>query len=172
MTRTPFLAAAVATAALIGTPMLAEQHGMTDTTILETVREAGDFEILLRTAEAAGLAEILSGEGPFTVFAPTDDAFEALPEGMLDTLLKEQNHDRLRAILSYHVAGTRTMSGDLTDAQTIQTVNGGSLEVSIEGDEVMIGAATVTDADIASSNGVIHVIDAVLMPPEGKNSGS
>jgi len=134
--------------------------------IVETAQDAGDFETLLTAAEAAGLVEVLSGDGPFTVFAPTDEAFAALPEGTVDDLLKEENKDRLTAILTYHVAPTAAMSSDLSDGQMIDTVNGEQLEVSIDGDTVMVGEATVTQPDIEASNGVIHVIDTVLMPPE------
>ncbi|SPJ23979.1 fasciclin domain-containing protein [Palleronia abyssalis] len=128
--------------------------------IVETAQDAGNFSTLLSAAETAGLAETLSGEGPFTVFAPTDDAFAELPEGTLDELSEEELTD----ILTYHVVPMAAMSGDLSDGQMIETVNGEELEVSIDGETVMVGGATVTTADIEASNGVIHVIDTVLMP--------
>nr|WP_245749576.1 fasciclin domain-containing protein [Palleronia marisminoris] len=130
--------------------------------IVETAQDAGNFSTLLSAAETAGLAETLSGEGPYTVFAPSDEAFEALPEGTLDGLSEEQ----LTSILTYHVVPSAAMAADLSDGQMIETVNGAELEVSIDGDTVMVGDATVTQADIEASNGVIHVIDSVLMPPE------
>lgn len=161
MLRTTLLASATAAAALAGSTATAQ-----DKTIVETARDSGDFETLLSAAEAAGLAEVLSGAGPYTLFAPADGAFAALPEGTLDELLIEENRDRLTAILTYHVVPTEAMAADLADGQELETVNGEILEVSIDGDTVMVGDATVTRADIAASNGVIHVIDSVLMPPE------
>lgn len=133
-------------------------------TILETAAEAGNFTTLAAAIEAAGLVETLEGEGPFTVFAPTDEAFAALPEGTVESLLEEENRDQLTAILTYHVVPGAVMSGDLSDGMEAETVQGESITVSIDGDSVMIDGATVTSADIEASNGVIHVIDSVLMP--------
>ena len=129
--------------------------------IVATAEAAGDFSTLLQAAEAAGLVETLQGEGPLTVFAPTDEAFEALPEGKLEELLADT--DALAEILTYHVVEGAVMSSDLSDGQMVTTVNGADAEVSI-GDEVMIGDATVVTPDLEASNGVIHVIDTVLMP--------
>lgn len=162
MFRTTIIATATTAAMLAGGAAVAQDS----MTIVETAQDAGDFETLLTAAEAAGLVETLSGEGPFTVFAPTDEAFAALPEGTVEDLLKEENKEQLTSILTYHVAPAAAMSGDLSDGQMIDTVNGEQLEVSIDGDTVMIGDATVTSADIEASNGVIHVIDTVMMPPE------
>ncbi len=161
MIRNTLLTSATAAAVLAGSMAMAQ-----DMTIVETAQEAGNFETLLTAAETAGLVETLSGEGPFTVFAPTDEAFSALPEGTVDELLMEENRDRLTSILTYHVVSSEAMAADLSDGQELETVNGEMLEVSIDGDTVMIGDATVTQADIAASNGVIHVIDSVMMPPE------
>lgn len=132
--------------------------------IVETAQDAGNFETLLAAAESAGLVETLTGEGPYTVFAPTDEAFEALPEGTVDELLMEENQDELTSILTYHVVPGAVMSADLADGMEAETVEGSSVTVSIDGDTVMVGDATVTQADIEASNGVIHVIDTVLMP--------
>lgn len=146
---------------LAGTMAFAAQHE-SEMNIVETAQDAGNFSTLLSAAESAGLAETLSGEGPYTVFAPSDEAFEALPEGTIDGLSEEQ----LTSILTYHVVPSAAMAGDLSDGQMLETVNGAELEVSIDGNTVMVGDATVTQADIEASNGVIHVIDSVLMPPE------
>ena len=132
--------------------------------IVETAEAAGNFTTLLAAAEAAGLVETLKGEGPFTVFAPTDEAFAALPDGTVDNLLMEENKAQLTSILMYHVVPGTVMSTDLSDGMEATTAGDQSLMVSIDGDTVMVGDATVTQADIEASNGVIHVIDMVMMP--------
>ncbi len=134
-----------------------------DMDIVDTATEAGNFTTLLAAAEAAGLVETLKGEGPLTVFAPTDEAFAALPEGTVDTLLMPENQDQLVDLLTYHVVEGAVMSGDLTDGMETTAVNGGTLTIATEGG-VTVNGATVTTPDIAASNGVIHVIDTVLMP--------
>ncbi|SDE71818.1 fasciclin domain-containing protein [Limimaricola pyoseonensis] len=159
MLRTTLLS--MTAAAALAAPAFAGSHSeMKD--IVATAQEAGNFSTLLQAAEAAGLVETLAGEGPLTVFAPTDEAFAALPEGTLEELLADT--DQLTQILTYHVVEGAVMSSDLSDGQMVATVNGAEAEVSV-GDSVMIGDATVTTADIEASNGVIHVIDSVLMPP-------
>ncbi len=155
------LIATTATLGLAGTAALAQDEMGT---IVEIAQGSDDFSTLVSAVESAGLAETLSGEGPFTVFAPTNEAFEALPEGTLDELTMEENSDQLTSILTYHVVPSAAMAADLSDGQELETVNGETLTVSIDGDTVMIGDATVTQADIEASNGVIHVIDTVLMP--------
>ncbi|GAA5079795.1 fasciclin domain-containing protein [Roseibacterium beibuensis] len=155
------LIALAATTALAG-PAFAEAHG--GMTIVETAVEAGTFTTLVAAVEAAGLVETLSGEGPFTVFAPTDEAFAALPEGTVESLLMEENRDQLVSILTYHVVPGAVMSGDLSDGMTAATVEGSDITITL-GDTVMVNDATVTAADIEASNGVIHVIDSVIMPP-------
>lgn len=133
--------------------------------IVDTAVEAGSFTTLVSAVQAAGLEETLRGEGPFTVFAPTDDAFAALPEGTLDALLADPKGE-LADVLTYHVAAGKVMSTDLSDGMKIDTVNGAQLTVKIGSDgKVMIDDAMVVTADIETSNGVIHVIDAVLIPP-------
>ncbi|QFU08664.1 Cell surface lipoprotein MPB83 precursor [Rhodobacteraceae bacterium THAF1] len=132
--------------------------------IVETAQDAGNFTTLITAVEAAELGDTLTGEGPFTVFAPTDEAFDALPDGTVEELTMDENQQQLTDILTYHVVPMAAMSGDLSDGQEIETVNGEMLTVSIDGDTVMIDGATVTQADIEASNGVIHVIDTVLMP--------
>ena len=132
--------------------------------IVDTAVAAGSFKTLAAALKAAGLVDTLKGEGPFTVFAPTDEAFAKLPKGTLEGLLKPENKDKLAAILTYHVVAGKAMSTDLKDGQAVETVNKKELEVKIDGKNVMVGEAKVTKADIAASNGVIHVIDTVLLP--------
>ncbi|MEY8840273.1 fasciclin domain-containing protein [Cribrihabitans sp. XS_ASV171] len=131
--------------------------------IVDTAQGAGDFSTLLAAAEAAGLVETLKGDGPFTVFAPTDAAFAALPEGTVESLLMPENKDQLASILTYHVVPGKVMSGDLSDGMTPTTVQGGEITIDL-GEGVMVNDANVVNADIEASNGVIHVIDKVIMP--------
>ena len=132
--------------------------------ILSTAAAAGTFQTLVAAVEAAGLTETLSGPGPFTVFAPTDDAFAALPEGAVENLLLPENREQLSAVLTYHVASGSVMSADVAGMGSVPTLQGGQLTVDTS-QGVKINGANVTQADIQASNGVIHVIDAVLMPP-------
>ncbi len=133
--------------------------------IVDTAVEAGTFGTLVAAVQAADLVETLKSDGPFTVFAPTDEAFAALPEGTVDTLLLPENKAMLTAILTYHVVPGKVMSTDLSDGMTAATVQGGDLTVDLS-DGVKINGATVTAADIETSNGVIHVVDTVILPPE------
>lgn len=155
--RKALLALAASTA--LAAPAFADGHGMN---IVETATEAGTFTTLLAAAEAAGLVETLSGEGPLTVFAPTDEAFAALPEGTVEGLLADT--EALTSVLTYHVVPGAVMSTDLSDGMTATTVNGADITVTI-GEGVMVNDANVVAADIEASNGVIHVIDAVILPP-------
>jgi len=132
--------------------------------IVDTAASAGGFETLLAAATAAGLVGTLKGDGPLTVFAPTDAAFAALPEGTVETLLKPENKDQLIAILTYHVVPGKVMSTDLVDDMKAATVQGDTVNVDLDSG-VMINDATVVSADIETSNGVIHVIDKVILPP-------
>ena len=111
----------------------------------------------------AGLVDALKGKGPFTVFAPTDDAFAHLPQGTLESLLEPENRDQLRAILTYHVVSGKAMSNDVKPG-AVKTLQGSNLQVSMSGDNIMIDQAKVVSADIETSNGVIHVIDQVILP--------
>src|SRR6056297_3161352 len=131
--------------------------------IVSNAVNSKDHTTLLAAVEAAGLVETLQGEGPFTVFAPTDEAFAALPEGTVEELLKPENKDKLTAILTYHVVPGKVMSGDLSDGMTAATVQGGEVTIGTEGG-VTVDGANVVQADIEASNGVIHVIDGVIMP--------
>lgn len=131
--------------------------------IVDTAVAAGSFTTLAAALQAADLVDTLKGEGPFTVFAPTDDAFAALPEGTVETLLMPENKDQLVAILTYHVVAGKVMSTDLTNNMMAPTVQGSDVTIMTEGG-VTVNGANVVSADIAASNGVIHVIDAVILP--------
>ena len=133
--------------------------------IVDTAVNAGTFETLVAAVSAAELVETLKSDGPFTVFAPTDEAFAALPEGTVETLLKPENKDQLINILTYHVVPGKVMSTDLSDDMTAATVQGSEITIDLD-NGVMVNDASVTTADIETSNGVIHVIDAVILPPE------
>ena len=133
--------------------------------IVDTAASAGSFKTLVAAIEAAGLAETLKGPGPFTVFAPTDEAFAKLPAGTVETLLKPENKDKLVQILTYHVVPGKVMSGDVAGKSTeAKTVEGTMLQVDAKDGAVMVDEARVVEADIAADNGVIHVIDTVVMP--------
>lgn len=131
--------------------------------IVDVAKDAGTFDTLVAAVTAADLADTLGGEGPFTVFAPTDEAFAALPEGTVEDLLKPENKDQLVAILTYHVVPGKVMSTDLSNGMTPETVNGDTLTIMTK-DSVKVDDAFVVTADIEADNGVIHVIDKVIMP--------
>ena len=153
---------AFAAAMLIAAPALAA-----DKNIVETAAANKDFSTLVAAVKAAGLAETLSGNGPFTVLAPTNAAFAKLPAGTVDSLLKPENKAKLVAILTYHVIPAKAMAADVIkmDGESVKTVEGSKVAIKVVGGKVMLNKATVTKTDIACSNGVIHVIDTVLMPP-------
>ncbi|MEL7181211.1 MAG: fasciclin domain-containing protein [Pseudomonadota bacterium] len=155
MLRRTFIA--VTAAATVATSAFA----VSEMDIVDTAVDAGTFTTLVAAAEAAGLVETLKGEGPFTVFAPTDEAFAALPEGTVEGLLEDP--EALAAILTYHFAGHNVMSTDLSNEMTATTVNGADVTIMTEGG-VMVDDANVVAADIEASNGVIHVIDSVILP--------
>jgi uncharacterized surface protein with fasciclin (FAS1) repeats len=134
--------------------------------IVDTAVDAGQFETLVAAVTAAELAETLKSEGPFTVFAPTDEAFAALPDGTVEMLLMPENKDQLVAVLTYHVVPGKVMSTDLTDDMKAKTVQGSEITIDLD-DGVSVNEAKVVTADIETSNGVIHVIDAVILPPQG-----
>ncbi len=154
---------AAAAGVLLSAAAQADHHGMKKD-IVDTAVEAGQFETLVAAVQAAGLVETLKGEGPFTVFAPTDEAFAALPEGTVESLLEEENRDQLQSILTYHVVSGKIMAEDAMAADSATTVQGQDLTITTMDGSVMIDDATVIQADIETSNGVIHVIDSVLMP--------
>lgn len=135
--------------------------------IVEVAAADGDFDTLVGAVSAAGLAGTLSGSGPFTLFAPTDEAFDELPGGVLAELTtNESQRGTLRSILTYHVVPGRVLSSDLADGMVLRTVQGTNLRVTVDNDSVMVNGANVVRPDINASNGVIHAIDAVLMPSE------
>ncbi|WP_417449967.1 fasciclin domain-containing protein [Kordiimonas sp.] len=135
--------------------------------IVDTAVEAGSFNTLVAAVKAAGLVDTLKSDGPFTVFAPTDAAFAALPAGTVETLLKPENKAKLVAILTYHVVPGKVMSADLAGKKlSATTVQGSDVQVDATMGGVKVGDANVVKADIATSNGVIHVIDKVIMPPK------
>lgn len=134
-----------------------------DADIVDTAIEAGTFGTLVAAVGAAGLVDVLKGDGPFTVFAPTDDAFAALPAGTVEDLLKPENKDQLIAVLTYHVIPGKVMSTDLVDDMMAATVQGSSVTIDLD-NGVMVDGANVVAADIEATNGVIHVIDAVILP--------
>jgi uncharacterized surface protein with fasciclin (FAS1) repeats len=135
-----------------------------DKDIVETAIAAGSFKTLVAAVQAAGLVETLKGTGPFTVFAPTDEAFAKLPAGTVEALL--QDKAKLTAILTYHVVAGKVMAADAVKLTEAKTVNGASAKISVMGGTPMIGGAHIVSTDIAASNGVIHVIDTVMLPPQ------
>ena len=132
--------------------------------IVDTAVSAGSFKTLVAALQAAGLVDTLKGKGPFTVFAPTDEAFAKLPPGTVEDLLKPENKEKLVAILTYHVVPGTDLASQIAKMKSVKTVNGQSLAISVDGSTVMVGDAKVIKTDILCSNGVIHVIDSVLLP--------
>jgi uncharacterized surface protein with fasciclin (FAS1) repeats len=133
--------------------------------IVDTAVAAGSFQTLAKALTAADLVGTLKGAGPFTVFAPTDEAFAKLPAGTLDNLLKPENKAMLVRVLTYHVVPGRVMAADVVKINSAKAVSGDSLHINATGGNVMVDKARVTKTDIIASNGVIHVIDSVLLPP-------
>lgn len=156
------LSLALTLAVALAIPVLAGGHSKD---IVDTAVSAGSFNTLVTAVQTAGLVDALKSEGPFTVFAPTDDAFAKLPAGTVEDLLKPENREKLQAILTYHVVPAKVMAADVADGASAATLlDGNSLSFSIDDGKVMIGDAQVVQTDIQTSNGVIHVIDSVLLP--------
>jgi uncharacterized surface protein with fasciclin (FAS1) repeats len=159
-------ASMIALGSLIASPVAAQDgygaESMSSKNIVETAVSAGSFTTLVAAVQAAGLVDALSGEGPFTVFAPTDEAFAKLPEGTVEALLADK--EKLTAILTYHVVSGAVMASDVVGMTAAPTLQGQSLSISAGSEGVMIDDAKVTATDIEASNGVIHVIDTVLIP--------
>lgn len=151
---------AVTAAAAFATPAISGGYAKD---IVDTAAGAGTFETLVAAVTAADLVDTLKSDGPFTVFAPTDEAFAALPEGTVESLLLPENKDQLVAVLTYHVVPGKVMSTDLSDDMTAATVQGGDITIDLD-NGVMVNDANVVTADIEAENGVIHVIDKVILP--------
>ena len=162
------LTSLILAAAVVAAPMTAFAGDMnkmdTKKDIVDTAVAAGSFKTLATALEAAGLVDTLKGPGPFTVFAPTDAAFAKLPAGTIEGLLKDK--PKLTAILTYHVVAGNVKAADVVKLDSAKTVNGQSVAIKVVDGKVMVDNATVTTADVEASNGVIHVIDTVLLPKE------
>ncbi|MFH4497569.1 fasciclin domain-containing protein [Vibrio diabolicus] len=159
----------VITATLMATlsfmlPVKAHEHGMMKADIVDAATENGSFNTLVAAVKAADLVDTLKGEGPFTVFAPTDDAFAKLPDGTVDMLLMPENKDKLVSILTYHVVPGKVMAADVVKLDKATTVQGQDVMIKTMGDKVMVNDANVMATDVKAKNGVIHVIDTVIMP--------
>ncbi len=139
-------------------------HGMMKKDIVATAVANGNFKTLAAALKAAGLVETLQGDGPFTVFAPTDAAFAKLPEGTVEELLKPENKEKLIAVLTYHVVPGKVMAEQAVTLDSAETVQGSALHLEVKNDKLMVDNATVVMADVEASNGVIHVIDNVVLP--------
>ena len=149
---------------VVETTMAATTEAPAAGDIVAVATEAGTFNTLVAAVGAAGLAETLQGEGPFTVFAPTDDAFAALPEGLVDALLLPENIEVLKQILLFHVISGSAVTSDMVAAGDVEMASGDMATIAVDGGTVTIADSTVTAVDVMASNGVIHVIDAVMVP--------
>ena len=161
MLKYALVALIAATASFSATDVKAEPA---DKTIVEIAAGAEDFSTLVAAVKAAGLVDVLSSKGPFTVFAPTNEAFAKLPEGTVESLLKPENKDKLIAVLKYHVVPGKVMAKDVVKVDSAKTAQGSSVTVTVEGKTVKVDNATVVKTDIEASNGVTHVIDTVIIP--------
>lgn len=162
------LTLAVSTA-ILGTAVAvsAGNYGKQDAqTVVDVAASNADFSTLVAAVKAADLAGTLSGDGPFTVFAPTNAAFDALPDGTVASLLEPQNKGKLAGILTYHVVPGKVLAADVVGLTSANTVNGDTIDIRVEGGTVFVDNATVVATDIMGSNGVIHVIDSVIMPAD------
>lgn len=165
MMKLEFAKLAVAAVAAMGLVVGSTAARSTEQNIVDTAISAGQFNTLVTALKAAGLVDTLKGPGPFTVFAPTDAAFAKLPAGTVEKLLKPENKAQLTAILTYHVVPGTVMAADVVKLKEAKTVNGKMIAVKVNGSAVMINDAKVSATDIAATNGVIHVIDSVILPP-------
>jgi uncharacterized surface protein with fasciclin (FAS1) repeats len=148
----------------LNAPLFGMGHSMKEKNIVDIAVENDSFQTLVAAVKAAGLVETLAGKGPFTVFAPTDEAFAKLPAGTVENLLKPENKDQLIAVLTYHVVPGKVMANDIKAGQRADTVNGQQVVLRSAYGKVTVDNANVVAADIEASNGVIHVIDAVILP--------
>jgi uncharacterized surface protein with fasciclin (FAS1) repeats len=162
MKKATLTVAAVAALALVISSVVPASAGGYKKDIVDTAVSAGSFNTLVTAVQAAGLVETLKGEGPFTVFAPTDEAFAKLPAGTLEALLEDKA--KLTAILTYHVVPGKVMAADVVKLDSAKTVQGQKVQINASGNGVMVDNANVVKTDIETSNGVIHVIDSVILP--------
>ena len=156
--------AAFASVAFAATAFAGHHDARKQGDIVDVAVSAGSFNTLVAAVQAADLVDTLKGDGPFTVFAPTDEAFAQLPEGTVETLLRPENRDQLVAILTYHVVPGSVYAADVVKLEAATTVNGSDVSITVAGGSVRIDDANVVKTDIAASNGVIHVIDTVILP--------
>lgn len=156
--------AALAAVLIFAASASAGHHKKHAADIVDTAVAAGDFNTLVAAVKAADLVDTLKSEGPFTVFAPTDEAFAKLPEGTVESLLLPENKDKLVAILTYHVVAGKVMAADVVNLTSATTVNGADLAIRVEDGTVYVNDAKVIKTDIKTSNGVIHVVDTVILP--------
>ena len=162
------LTVVVTSCAIVAMTAITEARQGASKDIVDTAVAAGSFKTLAQALQAADLVSTLKGGGPFTVFAPTDEAFAKLPAGTLSDLLKPENKAKLRRILTYHVVSGKVASADVVKLQTAKAVSGDSIAIRTMGGQVMVDGAHVVKTDIAASNGVIHVIDSVILPGDVK----
>jgi uncharacterized surface protein with fasciclin (FAS1) repeats len=158
-----FLATGILTLAIVSTGSLVSAGCGGEHDIVDTAVEAGSFNTLVAAVKAAGLVEALKGDGPFTVFAPSDEAFAKLPAGTVESLLESENIDKLKSILTYHVVSGKILSADVKPGR-VETLQGSKLSVSSKNGGLMVDQAKIVATDVTATNGVIHVIDAVIMP--------
>jgi uncharacterized surface protein with fasciclin (FAS1) repeats len=149
---------------IMALPLIAPAQAQQD--IVDTAKAAGSFTTLVAAVQAAGLVDTLKGPGPFTVFAPTDEAFAKLPAGTVENLLKPENKAKLQSILTYHVVPGKVMAADVIRMTSVKTVQGQSVAIAAKNGTVMVDSAAVVKTDISASNGVIHVINAVVLPKD------
>jgi transforming growth factor-beta-induced protein len=162
--RRPLAALMLGLTTLVAAPVIAHNHAGKQSDIVDTAVAAGSFTTLAAALQAADLVDTLKGDGPFTVFAPTDEAFARLPAGTVESLLKPENKAQLVAVLTYHVVPGKVKAADVVKLTSAKTVNGQSVTIKVTDGAVSVDGAKVTATDIAASNGVIHVIDSVILP--------
>ena len=164
LVRFAFAGLLVLSLAVTGTASADGHAGKNGNDIVATAIEAGQFKTLAAALDAADLVETLQGDGPFTVFAPTDEAFARLPAGTVESLLEPENRDQLVAILTYHVVPGKVLAADVVKLDEATTVNGADLAITVTDGNVRINDATVVSTDVIATNGVIHVVDTVILP--------
>ena len=154
-------------ASLLALSMIAAaaEHKAEAKDIIDLAATNGNFNTLSAALKAAGLVDVMKGKGPFTVFAPTDEAFAKLPKGRVENLLKPENIEQLKAILTYHVVSGKVMAADVVKLDSATTLNGADVSIAVKDETVKVNDATVVKTDVVASNGIIHVVDTVILPP-------